>query len=105
MIVLRADDAANERELVRHLRHQRQVLADFDAGNVRLDRLELAADFRRRIHLQIERVLVRRPARQINHDDRFVRSPDAGRRFRLEKFRQRRAAQGKPANLEKIPPR
>ena len=56
----------------------RQVLADLDAGDVRGDRLELAADLGRGVRLEVEHVLVRRPAGQEDHDDRLVRAADAG---------------------------
>ena len=74
----RADDRANGDELVHGLRHARQELTDLDALDVGLDRLELAADFRRRVHLQVVHVLVRGRAAHIDHDDGLVRPADPG---------------------------
>ena len=101
-----ADDRADRHQLV-HLRGDpRQMLADLDARHVGLDRLELAADLGRRVHLQIEHVLVRRPAGQEDHDDRLC----ASRRMPAtalgpQNLRQRQAAQGQPADLQKRSPR
>ena len=56
-----------------HSASLRQVLAELDAGHVRRDRLELAADLGRGVGLEVERVLVGQPAGQVDHDDRLVR--------------------------------
>ena len=50
----------------------REQLADLDAGHVGLDRLELAADLARGVGLEVPHVLVRRPAGQVDVDDRLV---------------------------------
>src|SRR6266567_1177640 len=81
------------------------MLANLDAGNFGIDRLELAANFRRRVLLEIEHVLVGRPARQKDHDDRLVRLADAGLCLGAQQLRQRQAAQPKRADLQKIPAR
>ena len=46
----RADDG----KLIGHLREAREELADFHAGNIRGNRLELAAHFLRRVRLHVE---------------------------------------------------
>ena len=60
-------------DLVHHLRRVRQVLAELDAGDVRPDGAELAADLARRIRLRVERVQMAGPARQPEQDDRIPR--------------------------------
>ncbi len=100
-----ADDRADRNQPVHLLGEQRKMLADFDAWHVGLDRLEFAAHFRRRVHLQIEEILVRRPARQEDHDDRFVRLAHARGRFGPQNLRQRQSAQRQPADFQKRPPR
>ncbi len=67
-----ADDRADGDQLVHQAGDPRKMLADFDAAHVGFDRLELAADFRGGLHLQVEEILVGRPARQEDHDDRLV---------------------------------
>src|SRR5438132_7410524 len=81
------------------------MLANLDAGNFSIDRLELAANFRRRVLLEIEHILVRRPARQKDHDDRLVRFANAGLRLGAQEFRQCQTAQREGADPEKIPAR
>ena len=83
----------------------RQVLADVDAGDVGPDRLELAADLDRGVRLEVHHVLVRRPAGQEDHDDGLVRAADAGLGLGPQDLRQRQAAQGQAADLQKGPPR
>ena len=51
--VLTADDGAEQREPVRACGEERQQLADFDAGDVGLDRLVRAADLGRSVRLHI----------------------------------------------------
>src|SRR5437016_8164987 len=81
------------------------MLANLNARNVGIYRLELAANFRRRVLLEIEHILVRRTARQKDHDDRLVRFADAGCRLGAEQFRQCQAAHHERADLEEIPAR
>ena len=68
-----ADHRADDRILVGHLRQARHMFANFDAGHIGRDRLELAAHFRRSVGLEVEHVLVRRPAGEEHHNDRFMR--------------------------------
>src|SRR5262245_2487525 len=65
----RGDDRADHGELVPHAGLERQQFADLDAGDVRRNGLELAADFRRRVRLQVVRVQMRRATQQENVDD------------------------------------
>ena len=81
------------------------MFANLDAGNAGGNRFEFASDFRGRIHLEVEDVLVRGAAREENHDDRLVRAADARLRFGLEKLGQGQATQSECADLEKIPAR
>src|SRR3989442_1602905 len=64
----RAIHRANRHQFVHHACQPRQVLAYWDARHIGGDRLKLAADFGRRIRLEIEHVLVRRSAAQVDHD-------------------------------------
>jgi hypothetical protein len=105
MIVQRANHRADQNQLVHALGQLRQVFANLDAGDFGADGSELAANFRRRIHFEIEDILVRRAARQENHDDGFVRPSNARLDFGLEQLWQRQAAQPQCANLQKIPTR
>src|SRR5205814_1201301 len=89
---------ADERTLVHHPRELRQMLADLQPRHIRGNGLELPANFRRGIHLQVEDVLVRRSARQEHHDHRLVRFASALLRLRSEQFRQGQAAHGKAAD-------
>ena len=77
MIARGADHRADQRQLVHHRCQAGQVLANLDARNLGFDRLELAANFRWGVHLEVEDVLVRRATRQENHDDCFVGGADA----------------------------
>ena len=97
-----ADDRADRHELVHHSRNPREQLADLDPRHVRLDGLELAADLARRIRLDIPHVLMRRPARQEDVDDRLVRSARARLGFRSQQLRQAEPAEHHAADLEKV---
>ena len=78
------------------------MFADLDAADIGGNRFEFAADFRGRVHLEIEDVLMRRSAREENHDDSLVRSADAGLRFGLQELGQRQAAQTQGADFKEI---
>ncbi len=64
----RADDG----ELVHHLRQLRQMLANLETIDVGVDRLELATNLTRRVHLQIDHVLMRWTPWQEDHDHCLV---------------------------------
>ena len=73
VVPLAADEGADDRQPIHHAGQPRQMLADLDAGDTGGDRLELAADFGRRVGFEIDHVLMRRPAGQEDHDDGLVR--------------------------------
>ena len=60
--------APDQREPIHHLRELREDLADPHAGDRGVDRLELAADVGGRVGLGVERVEVRRAAREPDQD-------------------------------------
>lgn len=62
----------NERKFIRRLCNLGQVLADIDPGYVRVDRLEWPADLRRSVSFEIEHVLMRRTATEIDHNQGLV---------------------------------
>ena len=59
----------------------------------------------RRVHLQVEHVLMRRRAGHVDHDHRLGRLADAGLRFGAEDLRQAEPAHRQAADLEEIAPR
>ncbi len=65
-------DRADAGELVPHLGLHREMFADLHSRNVGLDRIEFAAEFDRRIGLEVVHVHVRRTARQVDHDRGLV---------------------------------
>ena len=71
--VRRAVHTPQHDALVHDPRHPRHVLADLQARDVRADRPELAADLRRRVHLHVVHVLMRRRAAHVDHDHGLVR--------------------------------
>src|SRR5882672_3005035 len=73
MIVVAMRDRADESIQVGDLGETWQVLADVDSGHVRGDRMELTADFFRRVGFQIPGFEVRRPA--------IIKDQDAGLRL------------------------
>ena len=64
VLVTRADERADDGELVHHLRDVGHQFADLDAGDFGLDRLKLAAHVGRRVRLRIPDVDVARSALQ-----------------------------------------
>ncbi len=105
MVAVGPDDGADERAFVHQPGDFRQMLANLDVLDAGGDRLELPTHFARRVHLQIKHVLMRRPARQENHDDRLVRTTNAGLRLGAEQLRQGNSAEAERADLQKIPAR
>ena len=75
VVGLVADQRADDDELVHHPRQPRERLADLDAGDVGRDRPPRPGDLLRGVGLEVEHVLVRRPADQVDQDDRLVRPP------------------------------
>jgi hypothetical protein len=82
------------------------MLADADAGDVRLDRLELTPDLRRRLRLHVECFQVRGPAVQ-EQEDRVDRLLPLGRRSRpqAKQFRQGQPHPGQHAHFQEVAPR
>jgi hypothetical protein len=66
----RADQRSDEGEPISDAGQLRQQLTDVQTGDLRGDRPELAADLDRRVRLQVDRVHVRRPAVEVDVDDR-----------------------------------
>jgi hypothetical protein len=65
------DQGAHHGEFVPHAGLHGKVLANLHAGNVGLDRLELAAELGRRVGLEVVHIHVRRTAGQVDHDGRL----------------------------------
>jgi hypothetical protein len=101
MISRRTDDRADNGELVHHRGEFGKLLTDFNAGDICPNRLKLAADFRWRIGLQIEHILVRRTTGQKDHDHRFLQTSLALRSFRSEQLGQRHSAHEQAAKAQK----
>ena len=68
VVALVVADRADDRQLVGDGRQARQVLREVDAGNLRVDRRELAAEFLRRVRLGIEGFVVGGAAVQPDQD-------------------------------------
>ncbi len=83
----------------------RQQFADVEARHPGVNGLELAANLDRGVRLEIDQVLVRRPAGQKDHDHGLVGVLDPGPRLGLQQLRQRQPAQGQAADLQKATPR
>ena len=96
----RPDQGADGGEPIHALSDPRQVFADLHAGEVRGDRLEFAADFRRRVHFQVDHVLVGRATRQEDHDDRLLGIGPTGRLLGRQQLRERQAAEEHAANSQ-----
>ena len=80
----------------------REVLADADARHRRVDRLELAADVRRRVGLRVERVDVAGPAGHPQQDARLGPRPVRGRRRQPPEPAAQRRAGGRRG--QELPP-
>ena len=99
MLALGSDQSSDHRELIHSLRQQRHMFADFDAFHVRVNRGKLSAIFNRSQRLEVEHVLMRRPAWQEDHDDRLMIRPFSGRRFRLQQLRKTKSSHPQRADL------
>ena len=98
-----SDERADKSELVRHFRHERKLFTDLNAGNIGSYRAELATELRRSVGLEIPHVLMRRPAREENHDNRLVINPACHLstcRLGREDLRQTRPAQSEATDLK-----
>ena len=81
---IRANDRADDRKLVHHLRHAREQLADANARHVGGNFIQLTANFLRRVRLKIPHVLMRRAAGQEDVDHRFMVAVNALLALRVE---------------------
>ena len=81
-------------------RQPRKRFANLDAVDVGRDRPPRPGDFLGGVGLEIEHVLMRRPADQVDQDDRFVRRAHARRFLGPQKLRQRKPSDAETANLE-----
>ena len=75
VVVDRVMHRAHERQVMRLLRQERQVLAEREPGHGRRDRPELAANPLGRVGLHVPEVLVRRPPLQEEEDQRLRLRP------------------------------
>ena len=72
-----AHNGADGNESLHHRGDSRKQFANLDAGNRGLDGPQLAANLRRRIDFDVPHILMGRPARQEDIDDRLMRATDA----------------------------
>ncbi len=100
VLVAQTDQRTQQNELVHAAGQARQQFADLDAGHVGGDRFELAAHFRRRVWLEIERILMGQTAGQVHHDDGALRRAGPRALFGAEQIRQRQTAEGETADLQ-----
>ena len=99
--VVRVRQRAHQRRVVHEARGQRQVLADVQARHAGGDGLELAADIRRGIRLQVEGFELAGRAVQIKQDARFGLAEAAGpARRRRGRPRLLEAQQARPGQSE-----
>ena len=74
-----------------------EQFAQLQAGNSRVDGAEFAADFDRRLGLEVDHVLVRRATRQKDLDDRLVGLASARLRLGTQQTGKRQLGQSDPA--------
>lgn len=72
MFIPQANDGSNQAALVHAFCQFRKQLTDFNARYIGSDGLELAAYLRGGVHLQIERILVRSAAAEVNLNNGLV---------------------------------
>ena len=108
VLIEAAVERADDGKLLHHSRQPRQMFADLDPRHVRGDRPEASADLGRRLHLQVDHVLVRRAPREIDHDHGLVaeapgsRVASGPRRLGGEEPRHRQPAEGEAADLQGV---
>ena len=102
MLVTRPHHGANRRGPMHLPRDFRQHLGNLDTRHAGRDRLELTANLPRRVHLQVVHVLMRRAAREVDHDDGFLPLTPARIRRGLKQFRQRQSTHAQTTNFQKI---
>jgi hypothetical protein len=101
----RVIDGAEQRVLVRVLRHAREDLADLDAGDVGRDRLVRTANLGRRVRLHVPRIELARAADQHQHDAVDVaRRIDPPRRLQHRQIAKAEAQQRQRSGVQEIAP-
>jgi hypothetical protein len=75
VVIVLVGAGADEADLVHHLRHVRQQLADLQPRHARGDAAVFAADLLHRVRLEIEGVVVRDPATKKDEDHRLRAAP------------------------------
>ena len=103
--IRRAEHCADRHKLVHDLGTLGHVLGDFDAGDICADRLMRPSDLTGRVHLEVEHVLMRWRAHQVDHDHRLVRLADPLEVFSAEQLGQGQTAKGEAADLQEVSPR
>ena len=68
----RADQGSDDRQFIHHSGHARKQFTNADARDFRGNLSELTADFRGRVRLDVEHVLMRGSTGQEDHDDGFM---------------------------------
>jgi hypothetical protein len=105
VVINRVADGADDGVAMGLLREQRQVFADLETRHRGRDRFELAAYLGRRVELEVEGVLMRRPARQVDHDHRLVPGVQSRGGLGAEQLRQRQPAHAERADAQEVPAR
>jgi len=78
------------------------VFGDVDAGDVSPGGAVGAADLDGSVHFEIDHVLVRRGAGEVDHDDRFVGAFDAGEFLGGEHLREGETTEGEATDAEHV---
>ncbi len=99
----RTHDGPNHRQFVHHPGHAGEKLTDVNARYVGSNGLEFTAYFRGGLGLDIVHVLVRRPSRQKDHDDRLVRGR-ARLGLRSQDVRQGQTSHAQGPDPQKVSP-
>ena len=101
---VRAHERTEEDILARIRREPRQKLGDVEAGDLCADRSKLAADLRQRVRLRNDQTHLRRPAVEVDIDDRLARRTNPRGIFGAEHVRDSPPSKAHHALLQKIPP-
>ena len=72
MLIPCANQRANHGALVHDGGKFREIFADFKPGEVGFDGLEFTTNIRRRVHFEVEGILMPDAAREVDHDDGFM---------------------------------
>ena len=102
--VLGPDDGSQEHQLVGDLGQAGEMLADLNAGNVGGDGLELPANLRGGVHFELEHVLVRGAAREIDHDDGLAGLAQTGLALGPQQLRHGQSTHAQGPDLDEVAP-